>query len=203
MPRIVDHDARRRELAAALWRVLRTHGVDDTSVRTVAAEAGWSAGALRHYFSTQDELFGFALQLMIEQTSARVRAHVADDRTDPFARGVRLVEELLPLDETRRGECLVWVAFADRSRLDPDLGHVRQAGWDGTRHVARIVAADLAGAPRPHGLADVLDDPVLESRARRLHVLIDGWAVQAISYPGIVTPEVLHDEVVAELASWT
>ena len=46
MPKVVDHEERRRELAHAVWRVIRRQGVDRASVRTVALEAGWSPGAL-------------------------------------------------------------------------------------------------------------------------------------------------------------
>ncbi|WP_375000532.1 TetR/AcrR family transcriptional regulator [Aeromicrobium sp. CTD01-1L150] len=200
MPRIVDHDARRREIAAALWRVVRTAGVHDTSVRTVAAEAGWSAGALRHYFPTQEALFAFALQLMTEQTGARVRGLLEHEQGDALERGAQLVEQFLPLDETRRGECLVWYAFADRARLDAVLSDVRESGWHGTRYVARIVTADLTGTDRPAGLRAELADRDAEERAGRLHVLIDGWAVQGISYPDVVTAASLSAQVRAELS---
>ena len=203
MPRIVDHDARRREIATALWRVVREQGVDEISVRSVAAAAGWSAGALRHYFASQDDLLGFALQLMLEQSVERVRALMADEALTPLERAVALVESLLPMDEQRRGECLVWVAFADRARLDRTLGHIRQGGWDGTRYLARVVAADLAGTARPADLTAALDDAALEARARRLHVLVDGWTVHGISYPDLATPAALHADVEAELRSWT
>ena len=39
MPRTIDHDARRAELAEAVWRVILHRGIGAVSVRTVAAEA--------------------------------------------------------------------------------------------------------------------------------------------------------------------
>ena len=48
MPKVVDHAARREQLAAALWRVVVRDGVEAASLRRVAAEAGWSVGSLRH-----------------------------------------------------------------------------------------------------------------------------------------------------------
>ncbi|GAA2078538.1 TetR/AcrR family transcriptional regulator [Aeromicrobium halocynthiae] len=203
MPRFVDHEARRREIAAALWRVVRTQGVEQTSVRAVAAEAGWSAGALRHYFATQDDLHAFALRSMLEQTVVRVRRWLASEDGSPTERAVTLVEELLPLDDERRSECLVWYAFADRARLDAVLGDVRRQGWLGTRHIARLAVAEAARAARPLGLEDELADPALEARAARLHVLIDGWAVHGISYPDLVDASALHDQVVAEVGTWS
>lgn len=52
-------------LAEALWRVVRRDGVAAATVRSIAAEAGWSPGALRHYFSTQAELLAFAMEHVI------------------------------------------------------------------------------------------------------------------------------------------
>ncbi len=203
MPRIVDHDARRREIASALWRVVRNQGVEQTSVRSVATEAGWSAGALRHYFATQEELHAFALTSMLDQTSSRVRRWLEEPHGDPVERAVRLVETLLPLDDDRRGECLVWYAFADRARLDAVLGDVRRQGWFGTRHIARLAVSEVAAVPRPTMLDDELATDELEARAARLHVLIDGWGIHGISYPDIVPPELLHEQVLAEIRSWT
>ncbi len=47
-------------------------GVEEMSIRTVAAEAGWSSGALRHYFGTRGEPLAFACELVIEQVTARL-----------------------------------------------------------------------------------------------------------------------------------
>ena len=71
MPKIVDHEVRRRELAEAVWRVIVRDGVGDVSIRSVAAEAGWSSGALRHYFSTRAELLAFLHTYLNDPTDVR------------------------------------------------------------------------------------------------------------------------------------
>ena len=119
MPKLVDHEQRRRELATAVWGVIRRDGLEAASVRKVAETAGWSAGALRHYFSTQSELLNFAMQMVVERIEARVGA------LEPPADARRAVEqrlhELLPLDEERRAENEVWLAFSGRALVDPQL----------------------------------------------------------------------------------
>ena len=50
MPIVVDPEERRRDLAEAVWRVVRRDGLERASVREVAREAGVSMGSLRHYF---------------------------------------------------------------------------------------------------------------------------------------------------------
>lgn len=200
MPRIVDHAARRREIAAALWRVVRDHGVDAASVRSVAAEGGWSPGSLRHYFSTQSELYAFGVAAMGEQVVERVRALLSDTALAPMDRAVGVVEQLLPLDEERTVEVLVWLAFADRARHDPVLAQTRRGAWLGTLGLARRAVLEVTGSALPSSLEEPLDDDGLERRARRLHVLVDGWTLQGASYPDLVPPGALRAELRTELA---
>jgi AcrR family transcriptional regulator len=60
-------DLRARLLAAARTRFL-AHGVDGTSLRTVAADARTSIGLLRYYFTSKDDLF----LAVVEQTYVRL-----------------------------------------------------------------------------------------------------------------------------------
>ena len=102
MPKIVDHDARRAEIVAAVWRVIERSGMDGATVRSVAAEAGVSPGSLRYYFSDQGELVLFAAEAMTQRVVHRLEAHPTDG--DGLVRAIRVLEEMLPLDEDRRAE---------------------------------------------------------------------------------------------------
>ncbi|MDQ1250665.1 MAG: hypothetical protein QG597_5044, partial [Actinomycetota bacterium] len=51
MPKIVDHEARRREIVEAMWRIVQREGFAAVSVRSVAAEAGLSKASISHYFA--------------------------------------------------------------------------------------------------------------------------------------------------------
>jgi AcrR family transcriptional regulator len=102
-----------------VWRVIRRDGVERASVRTVADEAGWSPGALRHYFATQSELLAFAMRLVVERIEARVAA--LDAAADPRRAVEQVVYELLPLDDERRAENEVWLAFTARALIAAEL----------------------------------------------------------------------------------
>ena len=175
MPKVVDHEQRRRELGGAVWRVIRSRGVDAASIRTVAREAGWSAGALRHYFSTQSELLAFAMQMVVERVEARVAA--LDPPTDPRKAVEQRLLELLPLDDERRAENEVWLAFAGRALVDPEL-RARHEEVDEELRLACLGALqelDSAGRLRPR-----LD---LELEVERLHGLLDGLALHTAMRP--------------------
>lgn len=203
MPKLVDHEERRQEIARAAWRLMARDGVAAVSVRTVAAEAGLSTGALRHYFADQSGLLLFTAQHSIERIARRMAAALAAAlaaRGRPPIEVVQAVlEQLLPLDEEREIETAVYFGLIDLTRLSP--GHQDLRGWAyrESRRVIRTLVHWLAGGPEPEpdlllstGTrgAEPLADPALEAETLTLQVLLDGIAVQGLLYPQLMDPEV-------------
>ena len=170
MPKQVDHERRRAELAAALWRLVMRDGIEAASLRGVAAESGWSAGSLRHYFATHAELLAFAMELVAERVGERVRA-LREQR----APAARLLEQVLPLDDERLAEAQVWLAFTTRALVDPQLKDLRDSAHATLRGLCRE-AAELAGAADP------------DREGQRLHAVVDGLALHALLDPATTTP---------------
>ena len=181
MPKVVDHEQRRRELGLAVWRVIRRDGVERASVRTVAGEAGWSPGALRHYFATQSELLAFAMRLVVERIAGRIAA--LDRATDPRQAVEQVLHELLPLDDERRAENEVWLAFTARALIDPELRAQHNEVHDALHQACASALETLAAAGRAHtGLATAL-------QVERLHALTDGLAVHTALRPDLMPPK--------------
>lgn len=65
MPKIVDHDAHRRELAKKAAGVFSAKGYGAVGMRAMAAELGVSKSALYHYFPTKEALFLAATEAMM------------------------------------------------------------------------------------------------------------------------------------------
>ncbi|NEM08022.1 TetR family transcriptional regulator C-terminal domain-containing protein [Geodermatophilus normandii] len=192
MPRTVDAAERRREIAAAVWRVIRRDGVQGASVRAVAREAGTSMGALRHWFATQDELLHFAMTLVIEHARARVEAVVAGAAPDAVL-VLRVLEEALPLDDERRAEAEVWLALTARALTAPTLAALRDRSAEDLLALCRWVLTVLAdtGDLRPGA------DPSLE--AERLYAVLDGLAVHAVTRPSALPAERVREVLAAHL----
>ncbi|MEV4708459.1 TetR/AcrR family transcriptional regulator [Actinoplanes sp. NPDC049316] len=165
MPKLVDHTARRRELASAVWRVLARDGVAEVSIRAVAAESGWSSGALRHYFATRAELLAFACEEVI--ATVRRRIGKLEPQGSPREVAEALLRETMPLDERRHLECSIAFAFLALGLGDPELARVQRMHFTAMAELCRAVA--------PQGT-----DP------RRLHALVDGLSVQVLA--GHLTP---------------
>lgn len=179
MPKIVDQEERRRELAAALWRLLVRDGTGAATLRRVAAEAGWSVGSLRHYFDSQAALLAYSMELVIDRVTERVNALGPD--ADPAA----LLEETLPLDEERRAETQVWTAFTAAALTDPSLRALRDESHRRLRSLCVLAAGgDERAGERLHATLDglalhALLDPEVTDAARQRELLRDALAAAA------------------------
>jgi AcrR family transcriptional regulator len=180
MPKVVDHEERRAEIVRALWRVIARSGMDAASVRTVAAEAGWSLGAIRYYFTTQDELIRFAAEAMLTTAEQRV-LRILDAREPGPARCRELVEQLLPMDPERTAEVRVWLAMVVRASVDPVLDDLRLLAWQSERELCRLVVREIRGLPpRPRGSRLSSHE---ERLAAELQTVVDGLSLQAATVP--------------------
>ncbi len=124
MPKVVDHDVRRQQVAEALWRVVSEYGLDGTTMRRVAAEAGMSIGLVQHYFSTKDEMERFAFDRIIANAQERMVERVEAMPTPVSPRTmIRLIlaELTMPADEQRLAEYQVVLSFSLRALQRPDL----------------------------------------------------------------------------------
>ena len=181
VPKVVDHEERRAELARAVNRIVVRDGLTAATVRAVAAESGWSMGAVRYYFSTQDELLRFAAEAMTRRVPERMRAVMAAGRPGR-RRALALLEELLPLDEERTAECVVWLAWLARCRGDAAYDDLRLTAWQGERLVCRIALADALGLTPP-AVPDGTLPRRWEPAVDVLHAVVDGLTLLGTTYP--------------------
>jgi AcrR family transcriptional regulator len=195
MPKIVDHEQRREELAAAVWRLASRDGLDAVTIRAVAAEAGWSTGALHHYFGDKEELLLFAFRTVADRVGRRVAA-ARETAATPLELARAFLVLGLPLDADRRAETRVWFSFLGLALTRPALARAQRAAY---RHWRRLLASALREA-RQQGEIDPEVDP--EREATGLVALVDGLAVQASFEPralGAARMEGLVDERLARL----
>ena len=185
-------EGRRRELSDALWRIVRRDGMHAVTVRSVAAEAGVSPGMVQHYFRTQDELIEFAMAEALEQMLERV-ARIDLSRPDPES-ALAAMEEVVPLDHQRRAEAQVWLAMLSRRHSGPALEQqnvrVDSTLANGIRSVLQLMLdAGIIPADRDLGVETV-----------RLHALIDGLSLHALSEPPMVDPDQIRAALRAHMA---
>ncbi len=173
MPKVVDHDQRRTELLAALWRVVDRDGAQHVSVRTVAAEAGVSKTSVGYYFASQGALLATALEQSVETVTVRILAMDLLECDVDTATDALLV--LIPQDPQRRRHAEVWLQLLTLVHSDPSIGPVLKSLNAAVRDGIVVLLTALAN----QGL--VSTDRDLEQEAVALHALIDGFSVHTLT----------------------
>ncbi|MEJ3655595.1 TetR/AcrR family transcriptional regulator [Actinomycetes bacterium KLBMP 9759] len=168
MPRVVDHDERRRTLALAACAVIARSGLAGATMRDVAAEAGCTTGMVSHYFADKDQLLVAALGAATSAVAQRITRTAAERPGDLVA----VLAESLPLDDVRRREWRVWTAFWGAAVGNPALARehaARYARWRGG--LATVLAEEpWAGA-------------VHEDAAETVMTAVDGIGLHAVFEP--------------------
>ncbi|WP_225853944.1 TetR/AcrR family transcriptional regulator [Micromonospora sp. AMSO31t] len=144
MPARGDHDARRADVSAAVWRVLAARGFGGLTLRAVAAEMGVSTGLLTHYFPNKRALVRHAVDVAERHTDARDR-HAAAGEGRPALRAALL--DVLPLTDEATAMSRVWVSYWDGALADDEFAADQRRRYDRWRARLRShVDAALAGA---------------------------------------------------------
>ncbi|MEV0247469.1 TetR/AcrR family transcriptional regulator [Nocardia sp. NPDC050712] len=121
MPRLVDHEVRRRQITAAVRQVIVSGGLEAVTFQTVAAEAGISVRLVQYYFGTKKDFLLATHRSVMEDAGARFLQRWTALGPDASPRETirAVLTELLPLDDQRREETFVlgafgWAAIVDR-----------------------------------------------------------------------------------------
>ncbi|NGY65508.1 TetR family transcriptional regulator [Lentzea sp. NEAU-D13] len=184
-PRVVDPVARRQAVAEAVFRVVVRDGVEQASLRNVAVEAGLAIGSIRHYFDSHDDMIIFAVEALIASIDQRVMDHVQSlaDRTDLRRPAERVLSEVLPLDDRRRDEAVLWLAFVTAARTRPSLRPHAERLYDGLRALCRRALTVMSEA------GTVAADLDIALETERLSSLLNGLTVDGVLHPDRMTPD--------------
>lgn len=170
MPRVVNHDERRQQVARVARDLILRQGIDRVTVREIATVAGYSTAVVSHYFRDKKELM--FLVFTDTQRRAEARFRQAIDAGVPVLEGL---EALLPRDDESRDFWRVWFAFWSMTLAYDDFRReqVLQA-----RKTVEMIAELLARA----GLAAATAEARLV-QCQRLFAVVSGIATQSTHDP--------------------
>ena len=120
MPKIVDHDQRRDQIALVACRVVAQNGFDQATIVRIAREAGYTTGMVAHYFDTKQDIIIAALRLILRRIEERLTKPTGDAQADLLT----VLSEALPIDEQRYIECAFWTAFWGQVSADKRLKRI-------------------------------------------------------------------------------
>jgi TetR/AcrR family transcriptional repressor of bet genes len=120
MPKIVDHDERRDQIALVACRVVAENGFDQATIVRIAREAGYTTGMVAHYFDTKQDIIIAALRLILRRIEERLTRPSGDAQADLLT----VLSEALPIDDQRYIECAFWTAFWGQVSADRRLKRI-------------------------------------------------------------------------------
>jgi TetR/AcrR family transcriptional regulator, transcriptional repressor of bet genes len=176
MPKIVDHEQRRDEIALVACRVVAEHGFEKTSMVRIAREAGYTTGMLAHYFDSKQDIIIAALRLILRRIEERLIGSPAQAAEGPDL--LMLLTEALPVDEHRRIECAFWTTFWGQVPADKRLKRINS--WvhrEYLRLFERCLAQCWRDWPR-------WPQQVREQVLKSVVTFINGLTASAVANPG-------------------
>ena len=170
MPKIVDHAKRRQDFIEAACETILERSLEGTTVRAVAKKAGYTTGALVHYFGDKEELIQQALNHFGDQ----VRAGMVDTKRTSRGRAAlrQLMLQALPADHASAGRWRAWVAMWHRSETSADMRREERKRY---REWLGRIGETLEESVEDRELPDSIQ---IEEEARAIAALVDGAGVQ-------------------------
>lgn len=183
MPKIVDHDARRREITEAAADLIAEGGPAAFTMRVLSARCGVANGALERYFPSKGDILAACYDLAYERLRTRTRAELVG--AEPGLGALRvLVRSLLPLSTESWHVTRVMLAFWNELS---DVPEVRERVFaDAATMRSRFLEQLRLAAER----GQVSRGDELEAAAWALHVFVIGAYHAAQGPEGAAAPEV-------------
>ncbi|HEV7433070.1 MAG TPA: TetR family transcriptional regulator C-terminal domain-containing protein [Steroidobacteraceae bacterium] len=160
MPRIVDHDRRREEIARLAVRVIQREGAENATVRRIASAGGFSIGVLTHYFKDKDELIAFAFQWVAREWFMELDAAI--DTAAPGLPRLRTALEFMVPTTSAPSFIRLWLSLWGGAVHNPALARVHRgyyARWRRylSRHLGEAVSRGQIAVPQsPRDTIDLL-----------------------------------------------
>jgi AcrR family transcriptional regulator len=177
---------RRQELIDATLDTIAEVGLKGATVRQIAIRAGVTAGLVRHYFASKDQMVEDAYRSVL----ATFAAKAADITGDPRARLRRFITLNLTAPVANGRSLSLWASFISQVRLDPELAAIHRDGYLGFRNDLQGLIRDFLEAEgRNAGDAD----------CRRHAIAINGM-IDGLWLEGCLAGELFGEEELVAIA---
>lgn len=177
---------RRQELIEATLDCISEFGLKGATVRQIAVRAGVTAGLVRHYFDSKDQMVAEAYRAVIASLTEKAKNVEGDPTTrlkDFIA--INLTE---PVADSR--SVSLWAAFISQVRVDPVLAEIHRDGYLAFRNALQDLLSDfLAAKGRPAG----------PEECRRYAIAINGL-VDGLWVEGCLAGDLFRDGELVSIA---
>jgi TetR/AcrR family transcriptional repressor of bet genes len=168
-------DKRRLALIEATLALVSEGGTRVATVRAIAARAGVTAGLIRHYFTTKDDLVIAAYRHLMTGMITDTAAVLTYAPKDPSARLAAFVAATLRPPVVDRDAVVRWASFIQETHRSTTMLDVHRQTYFAYRDQLQGLIAALPGGPT---------DPVEQRQlATACNALIDGLWLEGSTLP--------------------
>jgi len=176
----IDHDQRRRLIADIAIGLIAREGLGATTIRRIAAEAGFSTAAITHYFADKHAMLVWVLDQLATIGEEEFATALDPQETD-------IVAPLLTMVAWCPRNVMRWrayLAFWDQAARDPQLADL-------------IVASTRSGLSLIEGLIARYRPGSVDAAqaARLLNAMVQGLSMQVIVAPDQWPPDLIRQTV--------
>jgi AcrR family transcriptional regulator len=178
LPKKVDHDQRRVEIARVIREITWNEGVEGLKIRNVADKVGYGPSVVVHYFENKREMLNFSQRESRNQSERTVISawNSGEDLEE-------CVAVLLPISNELKSVWHLFFAFWGLAMYDPELAEERlQATSD-----AKDIFIDMIRSAQAHGEFDPDADPDLI--AVNIQIAVNGIATLAMQNEELWPPQ--------------
>lgn len=194
MPKIVDHDQRREFIAGVCSEIIAEQGLEQATIREIAARTGFSKGIIEHYFDDKDHVIDMALAWVNARYERRERRATAG-KAGLDALHARLCC-VMPLTRAATQEWKIRLRFWSLAAIDTQLQTAQSERLKATR---QRFERDIEEAVASNEVAASVD---VTATANLLAHFVSGVSCHALIAPAFYNKSYLRgvaDDVVADL----
>lgn len=184
MPKIVDYDARRREIAAKAVSVFVKDGLSDSNLSRIASLCGFGRTTIYKYFKNKDEIFLFTLDEIFKRVESETAAVASDSKLGAADKLVALLEVFVRASvEDKDRMILVMDLILDRSTEGLE-SETRMRTMSLRKAFEKVIAAGIASGE----LKEVKPEPM----AFALFSLVEAYVIQSSLFSGFSYGEAME-----------
>ncbi len=172
MPKIVNHDQRRKSIAIAAAEVISRNGLESTKLTDIGRLAGVTTGTITHYFDDKDAVLTAALEVAYDIMLERINEVTKQSEYSVFD----VLSKALPTSKKSRQAMTVWLAFWSRSITEPKVAQQQIAfhhSWQEIVNEQLLRYFSLHNEPLPESLDDISQSLTAQINGLIIRGLVD------------------------------
>ncbi len=169
----LTEDVRRTALLEATLDVVSQDGIPGASVRRIALKAGVSAGLIRHYFDTKEDMVRAAYMYLMDGLTMRAAEMAAKAKGQPEASLARFVQANLTKPSISEHAVTLWATFIGLNKSNAGYSDVHR---DAYREFLEILEALIFPVLRANDRPD--DSTTCRQLAIAMNGIVDGLWIE-------------------------